>query len=236
MIAAALRVVTDVKLSETTITLRCFSATRDDAIAMTITDEQLLALILQQLEAQISPDPPRYLLINIAGLAGQLSILLRLLNSKGYIAALKDGEFLVQLPCAARASSHHPVEKELHALSMVTRHASGLREARLLHESRQVAMSIMDANSADHELLVALRIGLKESCQLFSDAILKKKYGLRFDFCYQLVGFERVSSLLQARGYQVTLHPPRLVEILCFRNMQSLSVVEYENKIIYKID
>lgn len=231
----ALRVLCDTQLQKATLTQQSLSAIRDDAIAMTIHDEQLLTLLLSELET--TKVDIGYLSINIAGVSGQQTLVLRLLISKGYEATVKDGCFIVRLPIAALITDQtNGLEKDLLALSEVTRHVNGMRQARLLHETRQVAKEICEANAADHELLVALRIGIQERCQLFSDEILKKKYGLRFDFCYQAVGFERVRSLLQARGYQTTLYPTRLVPIFCFRTMHSVSVVEYEKKIIYKID
>jgi hypothetical protein len=228
----ALRVLCDVQLQQATTLQQRFTAIRDDAIAMTIHDEQLLTLLLSELER--TKIDIGYLSIDISGVSGQQSLVLRLLISKGYAASVKDGCFIVRLP-ALITDQTNGLEKDLLALSEVTRHVNGMRQARILHETRQVATLICEANAAEHELLVALRIGIAERCQLFSDELLKKKYGLRFDFCYQAVGFERVGSLLQARGYQVTLYPTRLVPIFCFRTMHSVSVVEYEKKIIYKI-
>lgn len=222
----ALRVMADVKtLSATRILLENNSICAA-AITLTIADEQVLFVILSKLEAQTTD------CLSVELKNAQLSLISRVLHGKGYRNTHNGSVLTIQLPLVVE---DYRIDTELLTLSEVTKHSAGLRLAGSLYVSRESTIAICEANAADHELLVAIRVGLSNHCSLFSDEVLKK-HGLRFAFPYQSVGFERVQRLLQMRGHTVTLYPPRLIAILCFRTMQNVSVVEYDKKVIFKIE
>ncbi len=223
----ALRVMADVKTLSATRVLLENNSICAAAITLTIADEQVLFVILSKLEAQTATDCLSVELKNV-----QISLISKVLNGKGYRNRHNGSVLTIQLPLVV---DDNRIDTELLTLSEVTKHSAGLRLAGSLYVSRESTIAICEANAADHELLVAIRVGLAEHCSLFSDEVLKK-HGLRFAFPYQSVGFERVQRLLQMRGYTVTLYPPRLIAILCFRTMQNVSVVEYDKKVIFKID